>query len=608
MGKTTKTAKTTNAAANVTAEQPTTNASAAADQAILDSVALSSPEAIRDALAKIRMYADAHEVLQTALEHDANALLGDGLTWEEIADGMRTWPNGDVVGYIAESYIPGPDKLPMLRPFEKDSPDYVSASAAAAMWRALLNVGVKPPTWSERPTTAAEPEKPAEPTTAEPTTAADTPLPSPEAGGPDQAAQAMAKSQEDAARAEEEARDALEKNAKAMVKAYCKGEHAYRNGLLEAGKYAHLVIVGKLALGDKRKAGVDYVKSTLGLHASEDVDPNRLIRCWAAWSLLCESQQIDAKSVPYGHYRDAWSHLVQRVEPDTGREHWALLPGMESDCLLAFREATANGLSRDACKERANAIVRTHTERLAREAREREEKAKREREEKERQEREAKRVQEEKERQEREAREARERQEREAQAAATKAQQAPAETDEQRAERERLAEQARADEQKAREARERELLARQQADEAKRVADEARFKAEDAARREAQAKEDARKASDRQAEAEAKKARADKAKESKDGGKVEKGEKGEKSQESKAGPNLLVIAKMGAPADVAAMAYDLIVGSNAPDDVLLALLTGLDGCKELSKPSLRAIQAARLTLAKPATTADKKAS
>jgi hypothetical protein len=48
--------------------------------------------------------------------------------------------------------------------------------------------------------------------------------------------------------------------------------------------------------------------------------------------------------------------------------------------------------------------------------------------------------------------------------------------------------------------------------------------------------------------------------------------------------------------DVAEMAAELVVGGEAPDDVLAALLDMLDGHKELSKASHRAVKAARASL------------
>ncbi len=65
------------------------------------------------------------------------------------------------------------------------------------------------------------------------------------------------------------------------------------------------------------------------------------------------------------------------------------------------------------------------------------------------------------------------------------------------------------------------------------------------------------------------------------------------------GTNLLASAAKGTPKDVAAMVYDLFMGSEEPDTLLETVLHGLNGCKELSKVSHRAIKAALVVLATP---------
>jgi hypothetical protein len=188
--------------------------------------------------------------------------------------------------------------------------------------------------------------------------------------------------------AEEQARQAADATLKATVKHYRAGERAYRAGLLEAGRLAGLYVQQRLALGDKRAAAVQTLEGALAAYSSSAVDVNRLVACWQASHLLADAlldtlaaaeksaegtpeAKAAAKaykatasaleSVPYGHYRDAWSRLVTRTAKDTLHESWVLLPGLEQQCREAFAKAVADGLSKAAVEEMARTLV-THAE------------------------------------------------------------------------------------------------------------------------------------------------------------------------------------------------------------------------------------------------------
>jgi hypothetical protein len=199
--------------------------------------------------------------------------------------------------------------------------------------------------------------------------------------------------------------------------------------------------------------------------------------------------------------------------------------------------------------------------------------------------------------------------------------------------RERLANarrQAEADKAEADQAREAEMAARKAAADAKREADAAAERAKDgtaesadaaakalatlreeqakakaateaaalAAQKAAQREREEQDAAKRQAEADAKRAAKEaKAKEREDKPAVVAPPTPTASQ----GTNLLASAKMGTAKDVAGMALELIVGSDEPDTVLEALLDMLDGHKELSKVTHRAVKAARLALSHKST-------
>jgi hypothetical protein len=199
--------------------------------------------------------------------------------------------------------------------------------------------------------------------------------------------------------------------------------------------------------------------------------------------------------------------------------------------------------------------------------------------------------------------------------------------------RERLANARRlveADKAEADQAREAEMAARKAAADAKREAEAAAEKAKDgtaesadaaakalatlrdeqakakaateaaalAAQKAAQREREEAEAAKRQAEADAKRAaKEQKAKEREDKPAVV----APPTPTANQGTNLLASAKMGTAKDVAAMALELIVGSDEPDTVFEALLDMLDGHKELSKATHRAVKAARLALSHKST-------
>lgn len=173
---------------------------------------------------------------------------------------------------------------------------------------------------------------------------------------------------------EQEQRRQADKVLKLCGRAYAGGEKAYRAGLLESGKLADDYVHRRLTLGDARGAAVDTVKLELQRYSSGKVDVNRLIGCFHAYRLLAVETGLTTKekgkscpveSIPYGHYKNAWALLVDRVNPGMESEYWALLNGMESDCLEAFRKALDANHSREACEETAKGLLRQHASMMA---------------------------------------------------------------------------------------------------------------------------------------------------------------------------------------------------------------------------------------------------
>jgi hypothetical protein len=146
---------------------------------------------------------------------------------------------------------------------------------------------------------------------------------------------------------------------KAASRAFAKGEKALRAGMLESGLLAHDYVVRRMRLTDARSAAVDVLRLELQRHASGKVNVNTLIQAgWAHKLLAGTSDAI----LPWGHYRDALSQLVDRVNPGTGDESWVLLPGFEDTCRELFTRAQDNTLSRDATTEQCKGILsRYHT-------------------------------------------------------------------------------------------------------------------------------------------------------------------------------------------------------------------------------------------------------
>jgi hypothetical protein len=388
----------------------------------------------------------------------------------------------------------------------------------------------------------------------------DTQATPPEATVPQQAEQAA----EEAAALEAKAREEAQSTLKATIRAYKQGEKAYRAGLLEAGKLADTYNHQRLALGDRRAAVVQTLEGQLAQYSSSTVDIDRLIGCHHAYRLLAEEPGVKADTVPYGHYRDAWRQLVQRTNKDTPQEAWVLLPGVEEEAKALFGKAVADSLGREAVLEQCKALQRRYAEAAAAQAQAERAKAQAEAEAK------AAAL--------REANAAAEAAAQEAQAKAAAAEQAQAE------DKARLT--AEAEKAKA------ELLAQQQALVA---AHAEQVQAEAAkARAEADAKA-AQQAAARAAEKAAKAAAAatERAK--------AKGKDRTDAEECRQ-PAMKAMAKAGTAKDVAAMAVELITGSDAPDDVLAELLRQLKASGHCSKQAVRAIDAALLVFHRPAVT------
>jgi colicin import membrane protein len=396
--------------------------------------------------------------------------------------------------------------------------------------------------------------------------------PAPEQAVPQQADAAA----EQAAQREAELREQAEAVRQAAVKAYRKGEAAYRAGLLESGRLCGEYVCKRLALGDKREAAVVALGNALAPYSSSVVDQhhvNRLVRAYHAYRLLAEEQgltgegrkQGPADAVPYGTYRDAWSRLVERAAGGADGapgERYVLLPGLEQECRALFAKTVADGLSAKAVGEQVAELVRRAAAATAEADKQRAAEA-----------------------------EAKARAEQEA------AQKAAAEL--------AAAEQAK---------RELEAKAKQVGDEAtaaavfqaqqeleakQRAMVEQQAKAEQAERERQRAEKLAREQAAREAKA-AERARKKATKPSTPATVAPSTppapQQGEQAKQGTVHGNLLTLAKAGTAKDVAGMVLELVQGCDTPDDVLELVLKGLKAGKALSAKGKRACDAALLVL------------
>jgi len=326
-----------------------------------------------------------------------------------------------------------------------------------------------------------------------------------------------------------------------------------------------------MALGDARKAAVDTVKGDLSRYASSPVDVNRLVLTYHAYRLLAEEPGLatqpakgkpaPADAVSYGHYRDAYARLVERTDKDTATERYILLPGFEEQCKSLYADSTANGLSKDAVEVKVTGTLRNYADKQAAEKQAAAALAKRDADEK-----------------------------RAVELAALKA---AKELEKQAEQLATVATEQGTDQAKDAAAQALAALQQQQA-----TAKAASAAATLAAQKAAQQLAEEREATKRQVEAEARQ----KDKDAKRAEREARKANGEATvapptPTANQGTNLLASARQGTVKDVAGMAVELVTGGDEPDDVLHELLRQLDGHKELSKASQRAVKAALVVLA-----------
>jgi hypothetical protein len=120
----------------------------------------------------------------------------------------------------------------------------------------------------------------------------------------------------------------------------------------------------RLKAGDKRDAALQAIEGRLAEQSSSVVKADRLIACWHSFRLLHgatvddKGKLSDAPPFCYGHFDKAWSQRVQRVNKGKADEHWNLLPGLEAECMQAYKSALDNGTNREGCMDAASGLKR----------------------------------------------------------------------------------------------------------------------------------------------------------------------------------------------------------------------------------------------------------
>lgn len=125
-----------------------------------------------------------------------------------------------------------------------------------------------------------------------------------------------------------------------------------------------------MALKHPRANGVQTLVSEFARWSSSPVDGpyvNRLVQCYQASRLLTDG--ADKADVPFGHYRDGWCQLVERVNKDTAEEDWVLLPGMEGECRDCFAEAVKDQWPRETVQTQVKGLLRRYADAQAAAAR-----------------------------------------------------------------------------------------------------------------------------------------------------------------------------------------------------------------------------------------------
>jgi hypothetical protein len=159
--------------------------------------------------------------------------------------------------------------------------------------------------------------------------------------------------------------------------AHTKGERDWLAGMIESGRLLSEYVTRRMSapLFHPRANAVQAAAGRLAECASSTVDAayvNRLVLVYHAHRLLADAQGLcdtvlgkgkGAKgkpAVPFGHYKDAWSQLVERVNKDTPEEGYVLLQGFESRCVAVFAECVAARMPREGATGKVRELLASY--------------------------------------------------------------------------------------------------------------------------------------------------------------------------------------------------------------------------------------------------------
>jgi hypothetical protein len=155
-----------------------------------------------------------------------------------------------------------------------------------------------------------------------------------------------------------------------ITSTFKRGSRLHAKAMLRVGLLCDRYVHGRMALGDKRAVAVQAITGRLAeVSGSEDVRVNALISTYHAWRILAADRGLDAlgsdkgadkgaSAVPYSHFREVYSRLIERVDTDKISESYRLSKDVsDAKAYDLFDECCAAKLSRGACLEKVQALL-----------------------------------------------------------------------------------------------------------------------------------------------------------------------------------------------------------------------------------------------------------
>lgn len=141
------------------------------------------------------------------------------------------------------------------------------------------------------------------------------------------------------------------------IDAYKRGERNFREGMFTAGEKALAFVSLRVRIGATRESAVTAINGMLAAHSTTTPDANGLIRSWIAFRELSEGRKdLVLESIPYGHWANGWSMLVEGRAPVTGSGD-RIYPEIAKDAAEFFDKALVNSLPRESVASRCSELL-----------------------------------------------------------------------------------------------------------------------------------------------------------------------------------------------------------------------------------------------------------